>query len=244
MPAGSFSLAGLLSSLRSGGADQPVAEAVRRAVQATLACGPEDLRGDARFADVGGDSLSALKISKLLEEIFDTEVPVGVVIDPTSDLYLLANYIEKNRNNGRKRPTSASVMAGTNPRCASDLTLDKFIDAETLTAATTLARPSDAVQTVLLTGATGYLGRFLCMEWLQRLSRSHGKLICVARGLDAAAARRRIAESGDRRRQRAADLGRLGQGGGGPGGGHGRQRDRGGELQHRGHLRQGWSEKR
>jgi fatty acid CoA ligase FadD9 len=81
---------------------------------------------------------------------------------------------------------------------ASDLTLDKFIDAETLTAATTLARPSDAVQTVLLTGATGYLGRFLCMEWLQRLSRSHGKLICVARGLDAAAARRRIAESLER----------------------------------------------
>jgi len=78
-------------------------------VQTTLACGPEDLRGDARFADVGGDSLSTLKISKLLEEIFDTEVPVGVVIDPTSDLYLLANYIEKNRNNGRKRPTSASV---------------------------------------------------------------------------------------------------------------------------------------
>jgi fatty acid CoA ligase FadD9 len=214
-------------------------------VQATLACGPEDLRGDARFAGVGSDSLSALKISKLLEEIFDTEVPVGVVIDPTSDLYLLANCIEKNRNNGRKRPPSASVHGRNESEVrASDLTLDKFIDAKTLTAATTLARPSDAAQTVLLTGATGYLGRFLCMVWLQRLSRSHGKLICVARGLDAAAARRRIAESGDRRRQRAADLGRLGQGGGGPGGGHGRQRDRGGELQHRGHLRQGWSEKR
>jgi len=42
---------------------------------------------------------------------------------------------------------------------ASDLTLDKFIDVETLTAATALAPPTDGVRTVLLTGATGYLAK-------------------------------------------------------------------------------------
>jgi fatty acid CoA ligase FadD9 len=45
---------------------------------------------------------------------------------------------------------------------------------------------------VLLTGATGFLGRFLALEWLQRLGDSGGTLICLARGADAAQARTRI----------------------------------------------------
>ncbi|MDT5065822.1 MAG: fatty acid CoA ligase FadD9 [Mycobacterium sp.] len=189
----------LLASLRSGVSDQPVAEAVRLAVWATLGCRLEELDGGTRFTDVGGDSLSALKISRLLEEMFDTEVPVGVVIDPTNDLDGLANYIEINRNNANARPTFTSVHGENSSEVrASDLTLDKFIDAETLTAAAALAPPRDAVQTVLLTGATGYLGRFLCMEWLQRLNQSGGTLICMARGHDSGAARQRIADALDR----------------------------------------------
>jgi fatty acid CoA ligase FadD9 len=189
----------LLSSLRSGGPDQPVADAVRLAVQATLGCRLEDMHGGTRFTDVGGDSLSALRLSRLLEEIFEIEVSVGTVIDPTNDLDRLANYIEKNRNSRRARPTFASVHGrAASEISASDLTLDKFIDAETLAAAANLARPSGAPQTVLLTGATGYLGRFLCMEWLQRLSQSGGTLICIARGRDSGAARDRIADALDR----------------------------------------------
>ena len=52
---------------------------------------------------------------------------------------------------------------------ASDLTLDKFQDAATLTAAPTLPGLSAEVRTVLLTGATGFLGRYLALEWLERL---------------------------------------------------------------------------
>ena len=102
----------LLGSLRSGGPDQPVADAVQLAVQATLGCRPEDVHGGTRFTDVGGDSLSALRLSRLLEEIFDIEVPVGAVIDPTNDLDGLTNYIEKNRNTGGIR---ADVRDGTWP---------------------------------------------------------------------------------------------------------------------------------
>jgi fatty acid CoA ligase FadD9 len=189
----------LLASLRSGGADQPVGEAVRSAVQATLGAHLEDLPGNAKFIDVGGDSLSALRFSRLLEEIFDTEVPVGVVIDPTNDLDQLANYIEKNRNTDQVRPTSATVHGKNASEVrAIDLTLDKFIDAETLTGARALARSRDTAQTVLLTGATGYLGRFLCMEWLQRQAKSDGKLICIARAHDADSARQRIADAFER----------------------------------------------
>ena len=134
-----------------------------------------------------------------MEEIFGIEVPVGAVIDPTNDLDGLTKSIEKNRDTGRIRPTFATVHGLiASEISASDLTLDKFIDAKTLADATNLARPSGAPQTVLLTGATGYLGRFLCMEWLQRLSESGGRLICIARGRDSGAARERIAGALDR----------------------------------------------
>jgi fatty acid CoA ligase FadD9 len=192
-------VADALRDLRSGGADQPVEEVVRRAVGVTLGCRPTDLRGDARFIDIGGDSLSALRFSRLVEEVLDTEVPVGVVIDPTNDLDRLTNYIEKRRASDLDRPTSATVHGRdvTEVR-AGDLTLDKFIDAATLAEATTLAHPSGSTQTVLLTGATGYLGRFLCLEWLQRLAKSGGTLICLTRARDADEARRRLFETFDR----------------------------------------------
>ena len=52
---------------------------------------------------------------------------------------------------------------------AGDLTLDKFLDAETLAAAPALAAPASEVRTVLLTGATGFLGRYLALDWLERM---------------------------------------------------------------------------
>jgi fatty acid CoA ligase FadD9 len=48
------------------------------------------------------------------------------------------------------------------------------------------------VRTVLLTGATGFLGRFLALAWLQRLAAVGGTLICLVRGKDLAAARARL----------------------------------------------------
>jgi fatty acid CoA ligase FadD9 len=43
-----------------------------------------------------------------------------------------------------------------------------------------------------LTGATGFLGRFLALEWLERLADTGGTLICLTRGASAADARGRI----------------------------------------------------
>ena len=64
---------------------------------------------------------------------------------------------------------------------ASDLMLDKFIDDTTLNIAPTLPGPSAEARTVLLTGATGFLGRYLALEWLKQLKRVDGKLICLVR---------------------------------------------------------------
>ena len=190
-----------LRALRQTGGDGPVLDTVIRAAGALLGATAADVAADAHFTDLGGDSLSALTFANLLHDIFDIEVPVGVIVSPASDLAAIAAYIETERRPGAKRPTFASVHGrGATEAHAADLTLDKFIDAETLAAAPSLPGPSAEIRTVLLTGATGFLGRYLALEWLQRMDLVGGKVICLVRAKDDGAARRRldaIFDSGD-----------------------------------------------
>ncbi len=82
---------------------------------------------------------------------------------------------------------------GTLPRsAAADLTLDKFLDADTLAAAPNLPKASSEVRTVLLTGATGFLGRYLALEWLERMDLVDGKVIALVRAKSDEEARARL----------------------------------------------------
>jgi fatty acid CoA ligase FadD9 len=204
-----------LKALRRAGADRPVLETVSRAAVALLGAAEADLTPDAHFTDLGGDSVSALTFSNLLNEIFDLDVPVGTIVSPVTDLQGIADYIEAARRPGAKRPTVASVHGSANPVeiRSSELTLDKFVDEKTLREAPGLPRVSAEPHTVLLTGATGFLGRFQALEWLERLAPSGGSLICLVRAKDDAAARIRldaVFDSGDEKllahyRELAAD---------------------------------------
>jgi fatty acid CoA ligase FadD9 len=190
-----------LRALREGAATRPVIETLSRAAEALLGLAGGPPAPDALFIELGGDSLSALTFSNLLQDIFDVEVPVGVIIGPASDLRQLAEYIDSERNSTSRRPTFATVH-GRDARevRAADLTLDKFIDAKTLTEAPTLPHATGTPHTVLLTGANGYLGRFLSLEWLERLAETGGQLICIVRGTDADTAAKRLEDvyrSGD-----------------------------------------------
>jgi fatty acid CoA ligase FadD9 len=187
-----------LIELRRNGANRPVLETISRAAAALLGAAPGDLRPDAHFNDLGGDSLSALTFANLLREIFDIDVPVGVIVSPATDLQRIADYIENQRQPGVKRPTFASVHGRDATEVhARHLTLDKFIDEKTLATAPTLPDPNGQVRTVLLTGATGFLGRFLALEWLERLSLVGGTLICLVRAKNDAAAQDRLDKTFD-----------------------------------------------
>jgi fatty acid CoA ligase FadD9 len=182
-----------LRTLRQSGADAPILKTVSRAACAVLGSPTTDLAPDAHFIDLGGDSLSALTFGTLLREIFDTDVPVGVIVSPASDLQAIAGYIEAERTGGTTRPTLASVHGPDATQVhASDLTLGKFIDAATLAAAASLPRSTGEAQTVLLTGATGFLGRYLALAWLERMDQVDGKLICLVRAKSHEDARRRL----------------------------------------------------
>jgi fatty acid CoA ligase FadD9 len=188
-----------LSELRRSGADAPVLQTVSRAAGALLGSAASDLSADAHFTDLGGDSLSALTFGNLLQEIFDIEVPVGVIVSPANDLLAIADFIQAAlAPGGSKRPSFASVHGrGAIEVQASDLTLDKFIDAATVAAAPDLPQPSAEVRTVLLTGATGFLGRYLALEWLERMDLVDGKVIALVRAKSDQDARARLDKTFD-----------------------------------------------
>ncbi|MGJ6121654.1 carboxylic acid reductase [Mycolicibacterium sp. Y3] len=187
-----------LQTLRQHGAEAPVLETVSRAAVALLGAASSDVAPDAHFTDLGGDSLSALTFGNLLQEIFGVEVPVSVIVSPASDLATVAAHIETQRAGGTGRPTFTSVHgAGAKEVHAADLTLDKFIDPATLAAAPSLPKAGSEIRTVLLTGATGFLGRYLALEWLERMDLVDGKLICLVRARSDEEARARLDKTFD-----------------------------------------------
>ncbi|WP_411093673.1 carboxylic acid reductase [Streptomyces sp. 049-1] len=190
-----------LDALRKADPTLSVLESVLRAARALLGNLPGDLDPATHFVELGGDSLSAVSFSVLLREIFGLDVPVNVVISPANNLQGVAAYIQEALDSGQNRPTASAVHgAGATRLLARDLSLERFIDVETLAKAEPLAGPLPEPRTVLLTGANGYLGRFLCLEWLERVAARGGTLVCVVRGGTTESARARLDEvfdSGD-----------------------------------------------
>ncbi|AYJ48977.1 NAD-dependent epimerase/dehydratase family protein [Rhodococcus sp. P1Y] len=182
-----------LRELRRLGPDAPVLKTVSESAQALLGCAGSDVNPDARFADLGGDSLSALTFSNLLRDIFDVEVPVGIVTGPSTDLRAIADHITARLGSDADTVTFDSVHGkGAGEVRATDLTLDAFLDADAYATAQNASEPHAHTRTVLLTGANGYLGRFLCLDWLQRMADVGGTVICLVRGRDTEDARARL----------------------------------------------------
>ncbi|MBJ7384737.1 MAG: thioester reductase domain-containing protein, partial [Mycolicibacterium sp.] len=189
-------------ALRDAARHQPTVDVVVQAAAALLGVPVAGVTPGDRFLDLGGDSLSALTFSNLLQELFAVETPVGVLTGPTTTLSDIADYLTREAGDGPSGPTAASVHGpSTDLVHATDLTLDKFLPRTLLAEAATMPTYEDSAPgVVLLTGANGYLGRFLALEWLQRLSETGGTLICLLRGADDDSARARMDEvfdSGD-----------------------------------------------
>ncbi|KRQ19194.1 MULTISPECIES: carboxylic acid reductase [Mycobacteroides] len=190
-----------LRELAREAAGRPVLDTVTDAAAALLGASAADLGPDVRFIDLGGDSLSALSYSELLRDIFEVDVPVGVINSVANDLAAIARHIEAQRTGAATQPTFASVHGrDATVINAAELTLEKFIDESVLKVAKEIQPPTADVKTVLVTGGNGWLGRWLVLDWLERLVPAGGKVYALIRGTDAAAARARldaVYESGD-----------------------------------------------
>ncbi|MGW6529130.1 thioester reductase domain-containing protein [Streptomyces venezuelae] len=156
------------------------------------------------YLDAGGDSLTSVHLAGRLRDELGIDVPIELFLEPVTLGEMTIRIVEfkevgegvghpARRVAAARRPTFASVHGeGATEVHAKDLTLDKFLDAHLLADAPALPRVEREPRTVLLTGANGYLGRFLALEWLRTLAPAGGRLIALVRGKDAAAARQRL----------------------------------------------------
>jgi thioester reductase-like protein len=161
--------------------------------------GVERVGVDDSFFDLGGDSISAMRVTAAINTAFDAELAVRTLFEaPTVSVlgrHLDPDVVAAAEVHG---PSFAAVHGrGATEARAGDLTLDKFIDAATLAVAPTLPGPSAEVRTVLLTGATGFLGRYLLLQLLEQMERVGGEVVCLVRAPSDEDARRRLDETFD-----------------------------------------------
>lgn len=184
-----------LTRLRHGADERPVLDTVLRAATAIVGGHPTGVVAGMRFTDLGGDSLSALGLSTLLAQVYGVDVPAGVIGGPATTLGDVADLVEAAARSDRAtRPTARSLHGDGDTVAAADLTLDAFRGGGPPFAAPARTAAGTAPRTVLLTGANGFLGRFLALELLQR---GDCEVICLVRGTDQGAARHRLEQAFD-----------------------------------------------
>ncbi|MEV0685472.1 carboxylic acid reductase [Nocardia sp. NPDC050378] len=179
-----------LRALRQRAGELPVLEVVVRAAQAIVG---GEVSGATSFTELGGDSLAVVSYAALLRELLGVEVPARLLTGPTADFGSIAGYIQQQRYSDSIRPNFSSAHGiGSLTAHAADLALEVFLDPAIVAEADAMPRSAEVVRTVLLTGATGYIGRFLCLEWLRKLAPTGGTVICLVRGTDPTAAEQRL----------------------------------------------------
>jgi fatty acid CoA ligase FadD9 len=168
---------------------------VRRALETVLGVPVPDL-GAGSFTDLGGDSMGALALAGLLEEAGGAPVPVAAILDPGAPVAALVPLLEARRGRAPGAMPAFRDVHGADPALIreEDLRLDRFLDPADLEEAAAVAAQDlpDRVRTVLLTGASGFLGRSLLMAWLERLARAGGRVLALVRARDDAAAAARL----------------------------------------------------
>ncbi len=183
-----------LEGLKSQIGKAPTAQLIGQILEACLGLSGIEVASDQTFPALGGDSLSAVSFSLLLEDVFGVEVPVSDILGPAGNVRSWAKYVDRagqGADDANQRLLAAVLHDDPTIIRASALTLPVLLG-EAFLAGAAAKPPSPETKTVLLTGANGFLGRFLCLDWLDWASRTNGKVICLLRAADAQAARKRL----------------------------------------------------
>jgi fatty acid CoA ligase FadD9 len=188
-----------LYALRGPLANAPPNERVLRAMRVTL--GLPDVEhdlADRSFIQLGGDSLSAASAATLIHDITGVHVPVSFMLNPTSSVGAVVSYVQRALEGGGGRDVTAADVhgAGVTSIKAGDFVIEKFLGKEELepARAATKTLPPRA-EVALLTGANGFLGRFLVLELLERLWGPKKKLYALVRAPNDEVARERLAST-------------------------------------------------
>lgn len=189
-----------IEALKDPGCKLSVLDKLGKLLDSSLSVGDIDLSLPQTFAELGGDSLEATAFSVAVEMIYGVELSAGEILSPAGSPQQWAKTIENRLGDGGDNMPSFANIHGKEAESihAKDLDISCFLTPDALERAATAAPVADLTgkpRTVLLTGASGFLGRFLCMEWLEKLDATGGKLICLIRAADNDAAKRRLDEA-------------------------------------------------
>ena len=176
-------------------ADASVADKRRHALGVVIDIAVDDATlNDSTFTALDGDSIDAVTLSALLENEWGLRLPVALILDRTSTVADLLRHLHA--GGATDRPTAASVHGapGSNDwLVADDFSIDRWLPARAMREGTSRAGRDPRV--VLLTGANGFLGRFILLDLLRRAPDEIAHVACLVRARDDAGARARLAAS-------------------------------------------------
>jgi len=170
-------------------------EKLRALLASNLGLEEDEIYNAKSYKDHGGDSLGSVAFSLAIEDIFGLEIPSNDILSPAGNIEKWAKLISSGPDG--RLATFEDVHGRLKDEVfANDLQLRSFLPQDVLNAARGLpAIGPKARKTVFLTGANGFLGRFICLEWLKKISENGGKLICLIRAKNDAAAKKRLADT-------------------------------------------------
>ncbi len=165
-------------------------EKLLAAVASTLALPPGDVDGRASFVALGGDSLGAVSLCARLETMLGAAPPVAAVLDRGVTLWELGRRLLRQLEGGEEHASFTALHADPEREVRADeLRLDRFLGPA-------MGAPRDPAaehaHIILLTGANGFLGRFLLLELLERVAARDGRVVALVRAPDTARARARL----------------------------------------------------
>ncbi|BDA45159.1 Carboxylic acid reductase [Coccomyxa sp. Obi] len=173
----------------SGSAQERVMQALAAAFGASAASGNDaDSMGGRNWAQLGGDSMAAVQFARRVSNACGVNLPASFVLDKSHTVDSIIARVKELVSGGEPEgPTFQSVHSGdTKMIRASDLRLDRFLSEADMAGAAAAAPASQLPaepEVVLLTGANGFLGRFLLLQLLERVAdKANGRVIAVVRG--------------------------------------------------------------
>ena len=153
---------------RSIEVDHITADAIAEVWAATLKVSRSIITPEHSFFDLGGHSLSLADLAARLSRMFGFRIPVARLADPTT----LNGHLQTVRS------VRDGELAAVQADLPATLRIDSVLDKDIWPESRLKAKAVKDADTILLTGATGFLGAFILIDLLEQTS---ANIICLVR---------------------------------------------------------------
>lgn len=173
-----------LASLKTDNSHLSVLEKLVIIIENQLNIEIEKSQNKLTFSDLGGDSLGAALLSMTIQEFLGVTLSADEILSPTGNIDTWSQALHSLIYNSIDATSFDRIHRDANYIKESELKIDRFVDSEVLASAKDLSTSLYPPKTILITGANGFLGHIVCLEWLQQVAKTGGQIICLIRAED------------------------------------------------------------